>query len=267
VGNENTPLTRRNKHDKYHTIGKQQRIVLRGTLFASIEGLNIMPCLFFCRQINFVTASLRRMTMKKGMFFLIVGLCIFALASHGNASIITFDYGYSFSNPDMPSGEPPWLQAVFNDNDTIGSVTLTLKATNLALGEFVEKWYFNSSLPVQSTYPVSYDENHFKADGINSGNFDIFINSLRLIQGGSQEIILTGNGITAFTFNVLNGNNNGQFYAAAHVQGLPPDGEGSAWITGGPGEGMGAPVPIPPTVWLLGAGLVGLIGMRRKFRK
>jgi hypothetical protein len=28
-----------------------------------------------------------------------------------------------------------------------------------------------------------------------------------------------------------------------------------------------APVPIPPTVWLLGAGLVGLAGMRRKFRK
>lgn len=27
------------------------------------------------------------------------------------------------------------------------------------------------------------------------------------------------------------------------------------------------PVPIPPTVWLLGAGLVGLAGLRRKFRK
>lgn len=28
-----------------------------------------------------------------------------------------------------------------------------------------------------------------------------------------------------------------------------------------------APVPIPPTVWLLGSGLVGLIGLRRRFRK
>lgn len=28
-----------------------------------------------------------------------------------------------------------------------------------------------------------------------------------------------------------------------------------------------APVPVPPSIWLLGAGLVGLIGLRRKFRK
>ena len=33
----------------------------------------------------------------------------------------------------------------------------------------------------------------------------------------------------------------------------------------GGGETVSPPVPIPPTVWLLGAGLVGLVGMRRKF--
>ena len=27
------------------------------------------------------------------------------------------------------------------------------------------------------------------------------------------------------------------------------------------------PVPVPPTVWLLGSGLLGLVGLRRKFRK
>jgi len=35
-------------------------------------------------------------------------------------------------------------------------------------------------------------------------------------------------------------------------------------VTGG---GSGENVPIPPTAWLLGAGLVGLIGLRRKFQK
>jgi hypothetical protein len=28
-----------------------------------------------------------------------------------------------------------------------------------------------------------------------------------------------------------------------------------------------APVPIPPTVWLLGSGLIGLVGLRRRFNK
>ena len=28
-----------------------------------------------------------------------------------------------------------------------------------------------------------------------------------------------------------------------------------------------APVPVPPSVWLLGSGLLGLFGLRRKFRK
>lgn len=45
---------------------------------------------------------------------------------------------------------------------------------------------------------------------------------------------------------------------------------------GGPGDpsgllvyglqGTAAPVPIPTTIWLLGAGLAGLLGLRRKFK-
>jgi hypothetical protein len=31
--------------------------------------------------------------------------------------------------------------------------------------------------------------------------------------------------------------------------------------------GSSSPVPIPPSVWILGLGLVGLVGLRRKFRK
>lgn len=33
------------------------------------------------------------------------------------------------------------------------------------------------------------------------------------------------------------------------------------------GYDRSAAVPIPPTVWLLGSGLLGLVGLRRKFRK
>lgn len=34
---------------------------------------------------------------------------------------------------------------------------------------------------------------------------------------------------------------------------------------GSSGQFANAPVPIPPTVWLLGSGLIGLVGLRRRF--
>ena len=40
--------------------------------------------------------------------------------------------------------------------------------------------------------------------------------------------------------------------------------DGESWIRGG--WAAVAPVPIPGAVWLLGSGLVGLLGFRRKIR-
>ena len=33
------------------------------------------------------------------------------------------------------------------------------------------------------------------------------------------------------------------------------------------GTGISAPVPVPPAIWLLGSGLLGLVGMRKKFSR
>lgn len=38
-------------------------------------------------------------------------------------------------------------------------------------------------------------------------------------------------------------------------------------LYGGSSNTVGPPVPVPPTVWLLGSGLVGLVGLRRRFFK
>jgi MYXO-CTERM domain-containing protein len=44
-----------------------------------------------------------------------------------------------------------------------------------------------------------------------------------------------------------------------------PTVEGSSQVLIGQNPPAGPPVPIPPTAWLLGAGLVGLFGLRRRF--
>ncbi len=33
------------------------------------------------------------------------------------------------------------------------------------------------------------------------------------------------------------------------------------------GVGVATPVPIPAAVWLLGSGLIGLVGLRKRFKK
>lgn len=70
----------------------------------------------------------------------------------------------------------------------------------------------------------------------------------------SQPILFAGNMNLSFTANV---GSNGSNFKSIDI--------GSGDIRNDPLPGTW--VPIPPTVWLLGAGLVGLVGLRRKFRK
>jgi len=206
------------------------------------------------------------------------------LATYVNASTVMFTYGYSVDSttwPGMganPATSPPWLTATFGDTGTTGHVQLTLTASNLATNptrEFVHDLYFNVagdknvSLASANLNDVSYpggqglfSSNNQRADGIRP-DFDVWIAlAAPLYQGQSITLILLGD-ITADSFNVLNGPNTGttgMVFTAAHVQGIT-GGEGSAWVTGTPPT---THAPIPPTLYLLGAGLLGLVGLRRK---
>ena len=43
--------------------------------------------------------------------------------------------------------------------------------------------------------------------------------------------------------------------------------DGNSYVPGLKIEGTPSSVPVPPTVWLLGSGLLGLFGLRRRFKK
>ena len=64
---------------------------------------------------------------------------------------------------------------------------------------------------------------------------------------------ITGTGITASSFAWLSTGGSPN-YVAAHVQGIPLDGGGTA-------SGFIGTVPIPGAVWLLGSGLLGLLAV------
>jgi hypothetical protein len=70
-------------------------------------------------------------------------------------------------------------------------------------------------------------------------------------------------------FYAKDGVDNSGEWATAYNTGLTTkDTDGYGWFAAVPDTKTYAPpVPVPPTVWLLGAGLVGLWGVRRRFSK
>jgi hypothetical protein len=77
------------------------------------------------------------------------------------------------------------------------------------------------------------------------GEFDI-----RLSGTGSTRVDLLSFTVTGATVGT---------YFAAHVAGFDIGGETSAFFAGSTNE-----VPIPPAMWLLGSGLIGLVGVARR---
>ncbi len=112
---------------------------------------------------------------------------------------------------------------------------------------------------------VSTGADSFKADG--DGYYDIeftFNPSTQAFTKGESQTykITTSSGtVSASDFNYLSsmGGGNGSWLAAVHVQNTPSGGSGSAWV----GATL-TPTPIPAAVWLLGSGLAGLVGIRKK---
>lgn len=220
-----------------------------------------------------------------------------AIAWPVHAATLTFELDYEFSEATPPEADPPWVRAVFDDQDVPGSVLLTLDTFNLTDDEFITEWYFNLAPDLSPpdislvkalnreeqdiTYwfneytleGIEQGQDAFKADG--DGRYDILFefrerDYLRFGAGKKAVFEITGDGITASSFDYLStpDGGNGPFPTAAKVQGIGGNDLLSGWIAPNDWTPPGPvnAVPEPGTVLLLGAGLLCLAAGRVRRR-
>ena len=229
--------------------------------------------------------------MKK-LLTALLGMLMAVGLTQENASTLQLDFDISFGDPldpntEAPDGAGPYLTALFDDNNSAGSVTLTLTVAGDVGAAEVTGVYLNvddaigaESLTITKTggtgptpNGIGQSTNFFKA--ANDGLFDILIDlpppgtlpdtGDRFGAGETLVFDITFAGLVAGDFNYLSAPDpleldpSGPFLGAAKFASTSGcetgPGECSDWV---------GVVPVPAAAWLFVSGLLGLVGIARR---
>jgi hypothetical protein len=218
--------------------------------------------------------------MKKYTMWALVILFVVGFTVDQANATLSYDLTYVF-NGDTPAVPGPWLKAEFNTVST-GVVTLKLTSNFAAPNSdyYFKQVAFNVDTAIKpDDLSISIDgtkkygtytdpsiskstQNDQTLHGSGNEKFDVLLdfsdsNANRFNLNDSVTLKISKNGITENSFNFLS--STGTANVGAHIGG---------WSVGRDDQsGAISNVPIPGAVWLLASGLIGLVGVRRRFHK
>jgi hypothetical protein len=215
--------------------------------------------------------------MKRFVALVFSVLLVFDLAAtHAKASPVTYDLSGVF-NGATPTSSPPWLTVAFED--ITEGVQVTIASSLETASEFIGQVGFDvlgggtatlqgafKALP-GSTFTLPSIAYNTAMQGTGNTTYDVLLSFSNAPPGarfdGTADVVqfVLGSGLT------VDANFSGLDFGeiAAHIQGIPLNGGTTSGAVTGTGTGTPA-VPIPAAGWLLGSGLLGLVGISRRLR-
>lgn len=218
------------------------------------------------------------------VLLLIAVICSVLMSGQAKASTSTFNFDVTFSGM-SPGGTTPYLSATFDDSyGGANTVRLFIDVLNLDSYSSITKLYFNFdpalTLAANAFTPiytgdsvpnsVTWSKDTYKADG--DGLYDIFFDmppptgmfADRLTNGEQliYDITFTSAAdVSSFNFISAPDGGQGEYFAAAHIQGI---GDGSAINSGWVGV---VPEPVSSILFIIGGATLGFRQFRKKLRQ